>query len=165
MERTYLQPANVPKPAGDYSQGVMVKGGTLVVISGQVPWDADAKLVGPNDLVAQTHQVFKNLQNMLAAAGATFKDAIKLTIFLKNREDFLVFKDIRAQYLTPPYPPHHPAGGEGPRPGGVDARGRDNGDDRQVAPTGARQQSRGAAPLEGVSAPASSSETCSRSAG
>lgn len=105
MERTYLQPSNVPKPAGDYSQGVKIKGGTLIVISGQVPWDADGKLVGPGDLKAQTHQVFKNLQNMLAAAGATFKDAIKLTIFLKNREDFAIFKDIRAQYLIPPYPP------------------------------------------------------------
>ncbi len=105
MEKSYLQPANVPKPAGDYSQGLKVKGGTLVVISGQVPWDADGKLVGPGDLVAQTHQVFRNLQHMLAAAGATFKDAIKLTIFLKNREDFAIFKGIRAQYLNPPYPP------------------------------------------------------------
>jgi len=105
MEKTYLQPGNVPKPAGDYSQGLVIKGGALVVISGQVPWDADGKLVGPGDLKAQTHQVFENLQNMLAAAGATFKDAIKLTIFLKNREDFAIFKDIRAQYLVPPYPP------------------------------------------------------------
>lgn len=105
MERTYLQPVGVPRPAGDYSQGLMVKGGTLVVISGQVPWDADGKLVGKDDLQAQTRQVFENLKQMLAAAGATFKDAIKLTIFLKNREDFAVFKDIRAQYLSPPFPP------------------------------------------------------------
>jgi reactive intermediate/imine deaminase len=105
MEKTYLQPTNVPKPAGDYSQGLKVKGGSLVVISGQVAWDAEGKLVGPGDLQAQTRQVFENLKNMLAAAGATFKDAIKLTIFLKNREDFAVFKGIRAQYLTPPYPP------------------------------------------------------------
>jgi len=105
MQKTYLQPNNVPKPAGDYSQGLKVKGGTLVIISGQVAWDTEGKLVGPGDLKAQTHQVFKNLQNMLAAAGATFKDAIKLTIFLKNREDFAVFKEIRAQYLMQPYPP------------------------------------------------------------
>ena len=105
MEKTYLQSANVPKPAGDYSHGLKVKGGTLVFISGQVPWDADGKLVGPGDLAAQTHQVFKNLQNMLAAAGGTFADVVKLMIFLKNREDFLIFKDIRAQYLKPPYPP------------------------------------------------------------
>ena len=105
MERIYLQPADVPKPAGDYSQGVKVRGGTLVVISGQVPWDAQGKLVGKDDLQAQTRQVFENLKNMLASAGATFKDAVKLTIFLKNREDFAIFKDIRAEYLTPPFPP------------------------------------------------------------
>jgi reactive intermediate/imine deaminase len=105
MEKTYLQPNNVPKPAGDYSQGLKVKGGSLVVISGQVPWDADGRLVGPADLATQTRQVFENLKNMLAAAGGTFKDVVKLMIFLKNREDFAVFKDIRAEYLTAPYPP------------------------------------------------------------
>jgi len=105
MERSYLQPASVPKPAGDYSQGLKVKGGTLVVISGQVPWDARGNLVGRGDLQAQTRQVFENLKNMLASAGATFKDVVKLGIFLKNREDFAVFKDIRAEYLTPPFPP------------------------------------------------------------
>ena len=105
MERIYLQPADVPKPAGDYSQGMKVRGGTLVVISGQVPWDAQGKLVGKDDLRAQTRQVFENLKNMLASAGATFNDVVKLGIFLKNREDFAIFKDIRAEYLTPPFPP------------------------------------------------------------
>jgi reactive intermediate/imine deaminase len=105
MEKIYLQPADVPKPAGDYSQGMKVRGGTLVVISGQVPWDAQGKLVGKDDLQAQTRQVFENLKNMLASAGATFNDVVKLGIFLKNREDFAIFKDIRAEYLTPPFPP------------------------------------------------------------
>jgi len=105
MEKIYLQPADVPKPAGDYSQGMKVRGGTLVVISGQVPWDAQGKLVGKDDLQAQTRQVFENLKNMLASAGATFNDVVKLGIFLKNREDFAIFKNIRAEYLTPPFPP------------------------------------------------------------
>ena len=104
MEKTYLQPTNVPKPAGDYSQGVVINGGKLVMIAGQVPWTADGKLVS-EDLGEQTRQVFENLKNMLAAAGATFADVIKLTIFLKEREDFLVFKDIRAEYLIAPFPP------------------------------------------------------------
>jgi len=72
MEKTYLQPKTVPKPAGDYSQGLMVKGGTLVVISGQVAWDFNGNLVGKGDIKAQTKQVFENLKNMLASAGATF---------------------------------------------------------------------------------------------
>ena len=105
MEKIYLKPADVPKPAGDYSQGLTVKGGRLVVISGQVPWDAQGKLVGKDDFQAQTRQVFENLKNMLASAGATFNDVVKLGIFLKNREDFAIFKDIRAEYLTPPFPP------------------------------------------------------------
>jgi len=105
MEKTYLQPTNVPKPAGDYSQGLKIKGGTLVVISGQVAWDAQGNLVGKGDFAAQARQVFENLKNMLASGGATFADVIKLMIFLKNREDFAIFKGIRAEYLKPPYPP------------------------------------------------------------
>ncbi len=48
MEKTYLQPKTVSKPAGDYSQGIMVKKGTLVVISGQVAWDVNGNLVPCN---------------------------------------------------------------------------------------------------------------------
>jgi reactive intermediate/imine deaminase len=105
MEIRYLQPANVPKPAGDYSQGVKVKGGTLVVISGQVAWDVQGNLVGKGDIRAQTRQVFENLKNMLASAGATFQNVVKLGVFLKNLEDFAAFREVRAQYLKPPYPP------------------------------------------------------------
>jgi len=105
MERVYLQPANVPKPAGDYSQGVKVKDGTWVVIAGQVAWDVQGNLVGKGDIRAQARQVFENLKNMLASAGATFKDVVKLGIFLKNLEDFAAFREIRSQYLTPPFPP------------------------------------------------------------
>ena len=105
MEISYLQPANVPKPAGDYSQGVEVKGGTLVVISGQVAWDVQGNLVGKGDIRAQTRQVFENLKNMLASAGATFQNVVKLGVFLKNLEDFAAFREVRAQYLKSPYPP------------------------------------------------------------
>ncbi len=105
MEKSYLQPGNVPKPAGDYSQGVKVKGGSLVVISGQVAWDVQGNLVGKGDIRAQTRQVFENIKNMLASAGATFQDVVKLGIFLKNLEDFGAFREIRAQYLKPPFPP------------------------------------------------------------
>ncbi len=105
MEVIHLQPTNVPKPAGDYSQGVKVKGGALVVISGQVSWDVQGNLVGKGDIRAQTRQVFENLKNMLASAGATFQDVVKLGIFLKNLEDFAPFREVRAQYLKPPFPP------------------------------------------------------------
>ena len=105
MEISYLQPGSVPKPAGDYSQGVKVTGGTLVVISGQVAWDVQGNLVGKGDIRVQTRQVFENIKNMLASAGATFQDVVKLGIFLKNLEDFAAFREIRAQYLKPPFPP------------------------------------------------------------
>jgi len=123
MEKTYLQPNNVPKPAGDYSQGLKVKGGTLVVISGQVAWDAQGNLVGKGDLEAQTRQVFENLKNMLASAGATFSDVVKLGIFLKNREDFAVFKGDTCSVPQASVPANHSSGGEGPGAGRMAAGG------------------------------------------
>ncbi|HSR11142.1 MAG TPA: RidA family protein, partial [Thermodesulfobacteriota bacterium] len=105
MKFTYLQPNDVPPPAGNYSQGLKVKGGTLVVLSGQVAWDLKGNLVGEGDVGAQCKQVFENLKNLLAAAGATFADVVKLGIFLKHQEDFEALKQVRAQYLKPPYPP------------------------------------------------------------
>lgn len=47
----------------------------------------------------ETHQVMKNLQAILDAAGLTFRDVVKSTIFLKNMDDFAVMNDIYASYL------------------------------------------------------------------
>ena len=66
MEKRILQPEGVPKPKTAYSQGIKVKGGSLVFISGQVPVDAQGNLVGKRDIRAQTKQVFENLKAMLA---------------------------------------------------------------------------------------------------
>lgn len=77
---------------------------SLVVTSGQVAYDADANIVGVGDIEAQTRKAFENLENALEAAGATYDDVFKLRYSVTEREYYDVVKDVRAEYLSDPYP-------------------------------------------------------------
>src|SRR5205823_14473822 len=70
-------PPALSKPTG-YTHVVEASGGKTVYISGQIALDKDGNVVGQGDMKAQAEQVFKNLQAALAAAGATFKDVVKM---------------------------------------------------------------------------------------
>ena len=81
---------------GPYSQANMANG--ILYISGQIPFDqSTGKLV--EGIAKETHQVMKNLEVILKAAGLSFKNVVKATIFLKNMDDFAVMNDIYASYL------------------------------------------------------------------
>ena len=104
MKKTLLNSEKVAPPAAKYSQGWKVEGGKLVVISGQVPEDADGNVVAPGDFEKQVRQVFENLRNMLEAGGATFKDIVRLGVLLTEQEQWQPFDRVRGDYLQPPYP-------------------------------------------------------------
>jgi enamine deaminase RidA (YjgF/YER057c/UK114 family) len=79
---------NVPglsRPPG-YTHVAVARGSRLVFTAGQVPLDEAGRLVGPGDLVAQTHQVLANLAATLAAAGASPEDVVKSTVYVVARE-------------------------------------------------------------------------------
>ncbi|GAA4144071.1 RidA family protein [Actinomadura keratinilytica] len=75
--------------------------GRLVVISGQIALDADGALVGPGDLRAQTRQVFTNLHTALTAAGADWRNVIKLGYFVRDASQVTVVREVRDQMLPP----------------------------------------------------------------
>jgi reactive intermediate/imine deaminase len=104
MEKTSYQPENVYQSVGEYSQGIKVKGGSLLFIAGQVALDPQGSLVGKGDIRAQAKQVFENIKAMLESADATFKDVVKLGIFLTNIQDFPAVREVRKQYITEPFP-------------------------------------------------------------
>lgn len=82
----YLTPVNPPslmRPVG-YTHGWEARGGRLLVVSGQVAKDADGKLVGAGDLVAQFRQVCENLRAVVTAAGGAMTDIVKLTIYVTD---------------------------------------------------------------------------------
>ena len=101
MTKQALHTADAPQAIGTYSQAI--RAGSTVYLSGQIGLDpATMHLVEGID--AQVHRVFRNLQAVAAAAGASLDDAVKLTVFLTDLAHFARLNEIMAQYLTQPFP-------------------------------------------------------------
>ena len=105
MPKTILQSDAVAVPRGIMSQGVAVPAGRMIFASGQVARDVDGQLVGAGDIRAQTRKTLQNLQAVLAEAGATMDDVVKVTVFVTNlSEHFAAIHEIRAEFFTSDYP-------------------------------------------------------------
>ncbi|MCB1805408.1 MAG: RidA family protein [Candidatus Competibacteraceae bacterium] len=101
MAREIIVTEAAPAAIGTYSQAVKV--GDTVYLSGQIPLDPKSmQLVDGID--AQIHQVFTNLAAVADAAGGSFADVVKLTIFLTDLSHFGVVNQIMAEYFQEPYP-------------------------------------------------------------
>ena len=81
MAITLVNPEGLPK-VDLYRQVSVATGSKLVFIAGQVARDADGGKIGEGDLAAQVEQCYLNVGTALAAAGATFDDVAKLTVYL-----------------------------------------------------------------------------------
>ena len=86
MQKTIVRTAEAPAAIGPYSQAI--KAGDLVFTSGQIALDPATGLIVEGGVEAETHQVLKNLGEVLAASGATWDDVVKTTIFLADLADF-----------------------------------------------------------------------------
>ena len=99
-----IQPPDLAdsRPSG-FTQVVTVRGGTLIFVSGQVASDKDGRLVGRDDIGAQTHQVMKNVGAALRSASAAFDDVVKLTIYVVDYKpsDRAKILEVRGQYIAP----------------------------------------------------------------
>jgi 2-iminobutanoate/2-iminopropanoate deaminase len=85
MSRREYRVEALAEPISHYTDAV--RGGDLLFVSGVVPVDADGRLVGGDDVVAQARQVFENMREVLEAAGCGFQDVVKITIFLTDIDD------------------------------------------------------------------------------
>lgn len=106
QQKVHLNPDGVNKPK-TYSQVVKVRGGEWVITSGIVADDAQGVIVGKGDLRAQTRQCFENLKIVLAAAGATFNDVVKMNYYVVHYrpEQVALIREVRATYLPTENPP------------------------------------------------------------
>ncbi len=77
------------------SQGMRV--GNTVYLSGQIAFDPDGNVVGVDDMGAQARQVFKNMRTVLAEAGATMEDVVKLTAFITDFSRYPDYGAARAE--------------------------------------------------------------------
>ena len=90
------------KPIGPYSAAV--EAGDYVFISGQIPLDAATGKLVEGDITAQARQSMENLKALLEAAGLTFADVAKTTIFLTSMGDFAAVNEVYKAYVSEPYP-------------------------------------------------------------
>ena len=99
----HIRPEGSP-PANGYSHAVSFEG-RMVLVSGQVPLDAEGRLIGYDDAGEQTRQVFRNIEAALGGAGATMSDVVKLTVFLTNMGDLAAFRSVRDEFVDVERPP------------------------------------------------------------
>lgn len=102
--RRFLSPDTLPAPFG-YSHVVEAPASRIVYVSGQVPLDAEGRLVGEGDFDAQVRQVFENLALALEAAEVAWGDVVKLTYFVTDMSRIASLRAIRDEYVDTRHPP------------------------------------------------------------
>jgi len=97
-----IQTPAAPTAIGPYSQAI--KSGALVFLSGQIPLDPDTMALVEGGIDEHTRQVFRNLSAVAEAADACLQNAVKLTIYLTDLNNFTQVNNIMAEHFSEPYP-------------------------------------------------------------
>lgn len=100
--RAIINTASAPKAIGPYSQAVAV--GNTVYLSGQVGLDPVSGKMVEGGIEAEAHQVFKNISEVLAATGLTFKDVVKCTVLLASMDEYPMLNKVYCNYFTEVHP-------------------------------------------------------------
>jgi enamine deaminase RidA (YjgF/YER057c/UK114 family) len=102
----FSNPKTMAKPPG-YTYVVEATGpNRLIFIAGQLGLDINNQLVGASgDFRAQAFKAFENLKFALAAAGATFKDVVKLNNYLTDMSHIGIFREVRDEFVNTAAPP------------------------------------------------------------
>jgi len=98
LTKEIISTKDAPQAIGPYSQAV--KAGNFLFLSGNIGFDPQTMKIVSEDIVAQTRQVLENMKAVLAAAGATFRDVVKVTVYLSDWADFPAMNQVYAEYFT-----------------------------------------------------------------
>ncbi|MBN9121428.1 MAG: RidA family protein [Planctomycetes bacterium] len=106
MPKQFINPPAL-NPTNGFTHVVTATGGKTIYVSGQVSVNEKAEVVGKGDFRAQVEHTFENLKAALAAAGATFKDVVKITYFVVGLKSEHVphVREVRKKYLDETNPP------------------------------------------------------------
>ena len=99
--KNVIRTDKAPAAIGPYSQAIEVN--NMVFTSGVIPVDPATGNI-PEGSQAQAEQAFKNLSNLLEAAGTSTANVIKTTVFIKEMNDFGAINEVYAKYFPEPYP-------------------------------------------------------------
>ena len=95
--RKHVSTTDAPTPIGPYSQAL--RSGNFVFTSGQIPLDPSTGALVEGDFEASARRVFENLSAVLTAAGCTFSNVVKATVYLADLGDFQQLNAIYAEYF------------------------------------------------------------------
>ena len=98
MSKIVVSSPDAPAALGPYSAGI--KTGEMVFLSGQLGLDPQTGKLAEGGVVAQAQQSLKNIEALLAAAGATFDNVVKTTVFLADIADFAAVNEVYASKFT-----------------------------------------------------------------
>ncbi|MCF6754304.1 RidA family protein [Pseudomonas stutzeri] len=102
MKKTAIQP--LPDPFAPFALSPGIAYGDLLFISGQAALDAQGRIVGEGDFIAQAECAFGNLARVLETAGASLDDVLKVTLFVTDMACFPDVVALRKRFFRPPYP-------------------------------------------------------------
>ncbi|MGH7293930.1 MAG: RidA family protein [Polyangiaceae bacterium] len=102
MTKESITTKDAPGAIGPYSQAV--RAGEVVFLSGQIPLDPATGQLVEGDIGAQTQRVMDNLRAVLAAAGCTFRDVVRTTIYLVDLGTFAKVNEVYGACFEPPFP-------------------------------------------------------------
>ena len=102
MSKTTIHTDKAPAAVGPYSQGVL--SGGFLFSSGQIPLDPATGSLVDGSIEDQAHQVFKNLAAIAEEAGTSLANAVKVTVFLADINNFQAVNGVYAQYFSEPFP-------------------------------------------------------------
>ncbi len=87
-----------PAPVGPYNQATSFNG--ILFVSGQIALDPATGELVQDSIEAETHQVMKNLKNVLAEAGMTFENVLKASVFVSDMNNYSRINAVYAEYFN-----------------------------------------------------------------
>jgi len=102
MDKIIINTPHAPAPIGPYNQAIM--SGDTLYISGQICIDAATGELDNKDVQAETHRSMQNLKAILQAAGMSFKQVVKTTIFITDMKKFGEINEVYGKYFEGDYP-------------------------------------------------------------
>lgn len=88
---------NAPAPIGPYNQAIL--SGNTLYLSGQIALNIETGLLVLDDVKSETRQVMENLKAVLTAAGMTFENVVKTTIFISDMNNFTLINEVYGSYF------------------------------------------------------------------
>jgi len=102
MDKKIINTAKAPAPIGPYSQAVVAN--NMLFVSGQIAINPATNELIAGDIPTETHQVMRNLHEILEEAGINFNHVIKTTIFLSDMNLFAQVNEVYGSYFSADYP-------------------------------------------------------------